>query len=242
MSAADGRRAAPPPSPPVGAIWLSHGLGTETPAYGGGQGLVRQSISSIQRGDTANSVSISLPNHLGTHVDVPRHFFDHGRDLLSYPAEEWVFDAPCLVEVELGEDHLIRPEHVADGLVPDSDLLLLRSGHQQTRGTDRFWQEGPGLSAELGVWLRSEHPTVRAVGMDMISVTTRLDRAAGREAHRAFLNPDATGAPILLVEDMDLAKCPDGLGTVIVAPLRLEEGDGAPVTVVAFPRTLTESD
>jgi hypothetical protein len=67
--------------------------------------------------------------------------------------------------------------------------------------------------------------------MDLISVTSRLDRDAGRAAHRAFLDPDGLGQPIRLVEDMNLMECPMSVGTVLVSPLRLVGSDGVPVTV-----------
>ena len=215
-------------------LWLSYPLSPETPAYGGGDGLQVLPLTAISRGDTANTLLLTLPNHLGTHVDVPIHFFEGAQDLTSYGASDWIFTAPLLVDVETCNGDLVVPEHLPVDLPGDTDLLLIRTGHGENRGKDSYWRSGPGLAPELGLWLRAEFPLIRAVGMDLISVTTRSNRDAGRAAHRAFLDPEGVGSPLLLIEDMALEDCPGKLEWVIVSPLRTVGADGAPVTVWAF--------
>lgn len=224
-----------PGSPTAEPIWLSHELSPETPAYGGGDSLRVTALTEIAGGDTANTVQLTLPNHVGTHVDAPAHFFEDGATLSDFPPSAWLFESPVVIDVDVPSGSLVEPKHVS-ALPVDADLLLVRTGHGAARGSSHYWEGGPGLSAALGRWLRVERPNVRAVGMDLISVTTRLDRPAGREAHRAFLTSDEPGRPILLVEDMDLAGCPSELAAVWMAPLLLSRGDGAPITVMGFPK------
>jgi len=220
---------------------LSFPLDLHTPAYGGAQGLEVEHLTSIQAGDTANTVRVRFPNHLGTHVDAPAHFFDEGATLSDYAPEDWVFTRPVLADAAVESGELVSQRHVESQVPSDTDLLLIRTGHGQARGTDAYWQEGPGLSDELGFWLRTERPSVRAVGMDLISVTTRLARPEGKAAHRAFLDPAGSGSPIRLIEDMDLATCPKTLGWIVVSPLDLRNGDGGPVTVWAFDQQREET-
>lgn len=217
-------------------ILLSYPMAEDTPAYGGGVGVTIKQSTAIARGDTANTVEVTLPNHIGTHVDVPAHFFDGAPTLTDFEPESWVFRRPVLRDVEAGSTGLLEPDGLED-LPEDVDLLILRSGHGRTRGTEAYWSGGPGLSAALGTWLREFRPTVTAVGMDMISVTSRLHREAGRAAHRAFLDPEAAGRPIRLIEDMCLGGVPGDLGWVLVSPFMLASADGAPVTVWGFPNS-----
>lgn len=193
-----------------------------------------QKSSSIASGDTANSAHWSFPNHAGTHIDAPRHFYDEGAAITDYPPDWWIFERPCLLDVPVDADVLISPEHLRDPVPPGTDLLLLRTGFEAVRGTDRYWSANPGLSPELARWLRAEHPGVRAIGMDLLSVTAFAHRVEGRVAHRAFLDPQA---PILPIEDMALAAVSGRLDRVIVLPLRVPEADGGPCTVLAFCRT-----
>ena len=70
--------------------------------------------------------------------------------------------------------------------------------------------------------------------MDVISVTSRLHREEGREAHRALLDPERPGDPVLALEDMALQRVKGRLARVIVAPLRVRNADGGPCTVIGF--------
>jgi arylformamidase len=219
---------------PAEVIWLSHPLAEDTPVYGGGAGLQIESTTAISRGDTANTGRVCMPNHIGTHVDFPAHFFDGAPTLSDYAPVDWLFRRPVLIDVSVPSGGLVSVDDIAGGIVQGADLVLLRTGHGETRGTDEYWQGGPGVDAELGLWIRHTLPSVRAVGMDLISVTSRLNREAGREAHRAFLDPGGTGAPVLLVEDMKLDCCPRHPGWVVVSPLAVKGADGVPVTVWAM--------
>lgn len=222
--------------PPI--RWLCHPLDANTQSYGDGERLQVESTSSIEAGDTANTVRLTLPNHIGTHIDLPLHFFDPAPSLDSVPPEGWWFASVQLVEFEGPLDGLIGIDSLSAAVDPECELLLIRTGHQSTRGTDAWWSAGPGVSAELGSWLRAHRPSVRAIGLDTISVTSRLHREEGRAAHRSLLDPDAPGDPVLPIEDMDLSGItPSDLGAVLVSPLRVRGADGVPVTVWAFPPT-----
>lgn len=215
-------------------VWLSHPLSPETPAYGGGEGMRIEPITQIAAGDTANTSRYVLPNHLGTHVDAPRHFFDSGPSLTDYPAGFWVFENPLLVDVPGDDGYLIGPKDVENVIKPETDILLLRTGYEKFRGESRYWQHNPGLDPELGTWLRERFSNVRVIGMDVISVTSRHHRDEGRAAHRALLDTNRSGSPILPVEDMSLENLDGPLRLVIISPLRVVATDGGPCTVAGF--------
>lgn len=216
-------------------VWLSHPLDESTPAYGGGAGFVREAVSAIAQGGTANSGRWSFPNHLGTHLDAPRHFFDAGATLTDYEAGDWVFRRPALVDLPCADDQLFGPAELEGRVPADCDLLLVRTGYERFRADEKYWARNPGPSAELGGWLRTKHPSVRALGLDVISVTARAHREEGRASHRALLDPARPGRPLLVIEDMALAGVSGALAQVIVLPLRVRDGDGGPCTVVGWP-------
>lgn len=216
-------------------IWLSHALTEAMPSYGDGAKPVITPDKSMAGGDSCNTSRWSFPNHVGTHVDAPRHFFPDGLTITDYPADFWVFEHPWCAEVPLSEERgLIHAGQVPWGEIPQrTDLLLLKTGFGASYGTERYWSESPGLAPELAARLRSACPALRAVGFDFISVSSWSHRETGRQAHRAFLDP--AGPPLLLIEDMNLAGLEPGapLNRVIVAPLRVAEADGSPCTVFA---------
>ena len=192
---------------PENSLWLSHVLAPETPAYGDGEHMRIEVMTRISRGDTANTTRYSIPNHLGTHLDAPLHFADGAPSLTDYEPDFWIFERPQLIDVPGKDGHLVGPADLVETLDQTTDLLLLRTGYEAYRAEDRYWARNPGLHPDLGGWLRTEHPTVRVVGMDVISVTSRLHREEGREAHRALLDPERPGDPVLALEDMALQRC-----------------------------------
>jgi kynurenine formamidase len=216
------------------AVWLNHPLDQGTPVYGGGHGLTVHKLTSIASGDTANTSRWEFPNHIGTHLDAPYHFFDQGLKLSDYPPDYWIFNQPLLLDISADDGHLITPGDVADRLATNPDLLMIRTGYEQYRHEERYWQRNPGLSPELGQWLRDKHPSVRVVGLDCVSITSRLHRELGRAAHRVFLNPEGPGNPIPLIEDMALAEVSWPLRQIIVAPLPIAGADGGPCTVLGL--------
>ena len=215
-------------------IWLSHPLSTETPSYGGGEGMRIEPITTIATGDTANTSRFVLPNHLGTHVDIPKHFFDSGSSLTDYPPDFWVFDNPMLVDVPGDDGYLISPKDVEGKITPETDILLLRTGYEKYRGDSRYWEHNPGLHPELGTWLRKGFPNMRILGMDIISITSRHHREEGRAAHRTLLDPDKPGKPLVAIEDMALSQVCGQLNSVIIVPLRVSKANGGPCTVIGF--------
>ena len=214
-------------------LWLSHVLTSDTPAYGGGKGLGVAHEKSLCAGDSCNAVRLDLHNHLGSHVDAPLHFIPDGTSVDSFLPEDWMFVQPLLVDLPLEEAVLITPEMIAP-LLPATgglrhDLLLIRTGFEKYRGEERFWKNGPGLSATLAPWIRANFKNLAAIGVDCISISSMQHREEGRSAHRALL-----GMGMRLFEDLQLSTVQKKLlKKVIALPLRFSNADGAPCSIVA---------
>jgi kynurenine formamidase len=165
-------------------------------------------------------------------MDAPKHFVDSGKTMDSYEASEWVYSKTCLVKIQAQADLLILPEHVSEQIQKDCELLLIKTGWEKFRTETKYWEHNPGLSPQLGKWLRENCPNLRMVGFDFISLTAFQHREVGREAHRTFLSAQGREA-IMIAEDMSLDKLSSAPKKVIIAPLRIENADGGPITVLA---------
>jgi arylformamidase len=216
------------------AVFLSHPLSNETPLYGGAEDIGIKSASSIKSGDTANTLLLSFPNHASTHLDTPYHFFNYGKKLTDYDASSWIYNNPVCIDVPCDDGYLVTYDDVNDKMNIDIDLLLIRTGYEKYRNEQKYWQQNPGLSANLAQELRNKYPNIRAVGIDVISITSRMHREEGRKVHREFLGSHFTSKPIVLIEDMSLFNYTDNISKVIVLPLMIKDGDGAPCSVIAF--------
>jgi len=214
-------------------IYLSHFLTPSTPTYGDRDKFSIQENSSISKGDTANSFSISFStNHLGTHIDLPKHFYDDGKTLNDFEPSYWVYYNISLVEISKGKGELIIPKDFFD--VPinkESDILLIRTGFEKYRNEKIYWEENPGIDPSVGDYLRNEYPNIRTIGFDFISLTSFQHRALGKESHRNFLNNKDRF--VTIIEDMSLIILGTPPKKIIVVPLLIKNIDSSPVTIIA---------
>jgi len=213
-------------------IFLSYILSVETPTYGNRNKFEISKKSDMSKGDVANDSQISTTVHIGTHIDMPFHFYENGQIIEDFSADFWLFKNPLIVEIEpknlIIKDELIaRLENIEDN---SYDILILKSGICNIRGRDEFWKNNYGFHPDIYDYLTSKFPNIRVFGFDSISVSSFQERLLGREAHRRFLNPDK---PILLLEDMDLRNIDEKskIDRILVSPLRISACDGIPCTV-----------
>ena len=214
--------------------YLSYPIEEGTPIYGNGNGFRRKDTNRIRKGNSCNTELWQMPNHIGTHVDVPRHFDDMGQCVNDFSAEYWVFEKAHMVSICAEPGELISLLEERHNIPRDAELLLIKTGFDRFRGTDIYWEDNPGLSFELADWLRQNRSFVRAVGCDFISVSRWRDREGGRKAHRCFLG-EGRGNPIVLVEDMNLSTISEGMTIrrIYMLPICVRGADGAPCTIIA---------
>lgn len=215
--------------------YLSHILDNATPTYGD-EYTVKIGLSyEMAKGSVANESHISTTTHIGTHIDLPYHFFADGDTIESYEASSWIFTHPLLIELDhVGEiicDELIKKIEIYSN-IEETDLIIVKTGIEKERGQKKFWAENPGFSPELYTYLTKKFPKLRAFGFDSISLSNYMHPLIGRKAHQAFLNPIR---PLIIIEDMHLIHMlsTDNIIQVIIAPIRIAKCDGMPCTVIA---------
>ena len=77
-----------------------------------------------------NAQYIMTSNHMGTHLDAPRHFVTGGLTIDQIPLE-WLYGPGVIVDVsdEMGELEIYTPKMIEDRVeVRNGDLLLLHTG------------------------------------------------------------------------------------------------------------------
>ena len=207
-------------------VFLSYFYEESTPVYGGLKDTISfKPSSSIMNGNTANSITINLPNHCGTHIDFPRHFNDEGKTCSDYPPGFWSFDKVGFLTCEIE----VVPDRIAS-LPADIELLILKTGFGSKRNEDTYWSSQPVIPASFASLFRKAFPRLRVFGFDLISLTSKLDRAEGKKAHLAFLIEN----DILILEDMNLNHLTVSPQKVIISPLLIKGADGSPCTVIAY--------
>lgn len=214
-------------------ISLSHIYNESTPGFGGEQGFFRETKSCIAHGKNSNSEKWVLFNHHGTHIDCPYHFDNDGKKLSDYTDNDWVFQNIFLLEISPGKDEIITLATEKDSIPLSTEFLILKTQFEIYRNDPTYWQNNPGLSPELGIWLREHRPNLKIIGFDFISLTAFQHRTIGKEAHLAFLKPTNEHDGIRIIEDMKLTNLRCAPKTILVSPLFVQNADGAPVNVWA---------
>ena len=212
-------------------VFLSRVLRPGLPIYGGRSEdfkMARQ--GDLSRGDSANSLRLTLTNHVGTHFDFPAHVHFGGRTMEDYPADFFIFHKPALLEISLTAGRYLTAADLAlNRPGPGADIILIRTGFAY--GSDDYWRDNPGLDPTAAEFLKNLAPPPRVVGLDFISVNRWPDRTPGRTAHKILLaEPE-----IIILEDLDLAPLAgrgNRLQRVTAAPLRVAAADGVPAVVL----------
>lgn len=216
-------------------IYLSYILDKYTPSYGNRNQFLIEKKSDISTGDIANDSFISSTVHMGTHIDMPNHFYEEGQTIEDFDVGFWIFEKILFIDIKPTEQ-IIKNELI-DALKDIEDIgyeiLIVKTGICYDRLTDKFSKYNYGFDASLYDYIKEKFPNIRVFGFDSISVSSFQNRQEGRKAHKSFLNPES---PILLLEDMDLTEVYSDIefNKLIISPLRISKCDGLPCTVIGF--------
>lgn len=214
---------------------LSHMMSTHQPSWPGAPGLNVRPVHQMAFGDIADTHVVEIYTHYGTHCDVPAHFIPGARTLDDFLIDDFIFKAPLLLELTLGDDTLIQASDLEPHLkeIGEADLLLLRSGFERHRAERiHYVDHGPGFSAAAAKLLRDHAPCLRGVAVDWLSICAISHVDEGAEAHRILLE-DRGGKVVLIFEDVALSKVSGRLSQVWAVPIFIEGLDGFPCTIIA---------
>jgi kynurenine formamidase len=219
------------------------------PPFANTPGLSRSQISRYdERGPAWAWDTLTLGEHVGTHVDAPIHWItgQNGADIGSIPPRSLVGPA-CVIdktaETEADPGYLLT---VADieawesehGRIPEHAWVLLRTGWGSRAQDETAFlnvQDGsprtPGPDVEASSWLASERP-ISGFGVETVGIDAGA--AGGFEPpfplHNFLLGSGRLG----LTQLANLERLPITGALVVVSPLRLVGGTGSPSRVFAF--------
>jgi len=179
-----------------------------------------------------NAETLRMNTHTGTHLDVPRHFFEDGKTVDQVPLETFMGPA---VFCDLRHKPADTPITAGD-LAPflsrftPGDLVILNTGFGKKRGfTDEYLHKWVYLSGDGAKLLVKAG--VKGVGIDALSIGGWGGPEKGRPCHEALL-----GAGVFVMEELFIPdELMDGKKRLVSAfPLLLRECGGAPARVVAY--------
>lgn len=173
----------------------------------------------------------SVPTHVGTHVDAPRHFIQGGKTIDELPLERFAGEGVVLdVSKDEPAEIIIDDVKSAPGTVKKDDIVLLSTGWEDKYGTPEY-DPHPWLSEELAEWFVDRD--VKLIGVDNITPDIpgphRPEGWLEFPVHRTFL-----GEGVLIAEHLTNLASRTGQRLEIQGfPIRIQGGDGAPARFVA---------
>nr|XP_018914526.1 PREDICTED: uncharacterized protein LOC109042313 [Bemisia tabaci] len=198
----------------------------------------------------------STPEHVGTHLDAPFHFWKDGWRLGQIPLKHLILPGVLIdVSQKVGDnrDFLLTSENLSDwerengALDRDKKYILLIKfgwGDRYVNRTDYFGiglnssnpnqRNFPGIGESAANWIASKGSIV-GVGVDTASVDS--GNAASAVTHRILALKN-----IYNLENVALAgkNLPSKGFYLIVLPMKLTYGTGGPVRVIAAPESLNQ--
>jgi kynurenine formamidase len=220
------------------------------PPFANTPGLSREEISHYDdRGPAWAWYTLTIGEHVGTHVDAPIHWVTgrDGADIGSIEPSTLVGPA-CVIdktaETKAADgDYLLTVSELeaweADhGRIPDGAWVLLRSGwgsraHDQAAflNAGEHGPRTPGPDVDASRWLATERP-IAGFGTETVGIDA--GSAGGMEPpfplHNLLLGAGRLG----LTQLANLDRLPATGSMLVVAPLRLVAGTGSPSRVLAF--------
>ncbi|HEX6303301.1 MAG TPA: cyclase family protein [Anaerolineales bacterium] len=133
-----------------------------------------------------NAQYIMSSNHMGTHLDAPRHFVTGGMTIDEIPLE-WLYGPGVIVDLtaEMDELAVYTPEMIDSKVeVREGDLILLNTGwHKHAQfgsepDEEKYIHRHPGPSGDIVPWLLDKK--VHVWGVDMISTDHPMNLPIGR--------------------------------------------------------------
>ncbi|APJ04578.1 cyclase family protein [Silvanigrella aquatica] len=213
--------------------YVSYFWGPSAPAYGGGKKVEIKKERDICCGDSSNSLTFTAGNHIGTHFDFPLHFDKNGKNVLDYEASFFIHYKISVIKLDINSGNLISVSDISkkeEEIDKETTLLLIDTGSSLNRDEEKYWKNGIGVNLDVANYLREKYSNLTTIGLDTISLSAFQNRDIGRLVHKEFLCHDK---PILIIEDLNLNAINNIKPKVVIAlPLRIENADGAPATII----------
>jgi arylformamidase len=188
------------------------------PVYPGNPEFERKELKSAT-GDSVIS-HMELGTHTGTHLDAPRHVITESVGIDEVDLSHFV--GPCRVIDCVGDTVSVTRETLESAQIIEGDRILLKTNNS-LRGFDHFYEDYTFLSPEAAAYLAEQK--VVLVGIDYLSIKQR-----GSKDNRPHTNLLGKGIPIL--EGIDLSHVVAGSYFLVVLPLKIQNGDGAPARAI----------
>jgi kynurenine formamidase len=229
---------------------LTHNYSSETIYWPTEEGfkLDTKFEGTVEKGYYYSAKKFSAPEHGGTHIDAPIHFSENGTTVDQIPLEN-LFGKAVVIDVSKvaleNRDYQVSVQDFTNwesthNLIPEGAIILLHTGfgkywpnRLKYLGTDKTGKQAlvdlrfPGLSHVAAKWV-IENRKINAIGIDTQSID--YGKSEFFETHQVLCKKN-----IPFFENVaNLDKLPPTGSFVIALPMKIKDGSGAPLRIIAI--------
>jgi kynurenine formamidase len=222
---------------------LTHTMTPEFPTYNGKPGIEMQREFAFKK-DGYNLYWWRVSEHVGTHMDAPIHFSEHGTTTDKLAIDQLVVPLAVVdiaYKAEQDPDYLLSRDDLAawemkNGRLPDGCCVALYSAWGELLATDEAKFTGrdvngtfhfPGFDPEAAEWMIGERK-VAGIAVDTLS----LDNGPSRDfkTHKLWLPSGRWG----LENVANLGQVPASGATLVVGAPKVKDATGGLTRVLAL--------
>ena len=175
---------------------------------------------------------ITMGTHTGTHIDAPRHFIPDAPTVDEIPLDQMNGLASVVNLTDFGPGQEVGLSDLEKALGDRSaERVLLRFDWERMTGSLDYYYKSPYLSEDAAKWLIEKG--CKLLGMDTpMPDNPENGRGCSKDSpnHKILLG----GGAILVEYMVNLSAIDRDEVNIIVAPIKVKEGDGAPARVFAI--------
>jgi len=165
---------------------------------------------------------LELCTHSGTHIDAPRHFIKDGKSIDQINPETFITNALVIDLSPVEEGREIKRNEFESFKFEDAGAVILNTGWFRRWYTGNYYDNVPTLSRDAALCL-NEYANVKA---DATDIPLSVD-----------VPEILLGAGKILIENIiNLDRIAKSNVELIALPLKIRNGDGAPVRVMVIER------
>jgi kynurenine formamidase len=222
---------------------LAHVISPDIPLWPGDPEVVFKTVATMKQ-DGYYLRSFTIGEHSATHMNAPNSFIDGDtRSITSYPPEQLVVPAAVIdvrekcasdADYQLSRQDVLDWEGANGQLAPGTFVIMYTGWQDKWNDPTAFFNiDGkgnlhfPGFAGDTTKWLLSDRQ-IAGVGIDTHGVDPGLDTSYAT-------NTQTTGAHKIVMECLgNLDQLPATGTTLVLGILRLKDGSGTPLSVMAF--------
>ncbi|MGL4875354.1 MAG: cyclase family protein [Clostridium sp.] len=201
---------------------ITHTIENNMTAYCKEEEVKIKSLWSVEN-EGYNVTELKINTHSGTHIDMPKHLFQNGEDLEWFTADKFIgkaFMLDCRKEKEITKSFIEK--NIKD--IKTYRYLLFKTGAEGLWGNEAYLKEYITFTKDAVDFLGNLE-NLYGVGIDAISIDGVENEEL--ENHKGILVKGK-----IIIENLCNLDELEGEFEIIIAPLKIKGGDGAPARIL----------